>query len=152
MRTPERRAPALRAFKRASGSAVGAAAASAEDMSHAIAISCRGTRCTPAMEACIRFWAARLDLAHGPIERCDVTIDLPDQPGRRRRKYHVGLAVTCDSGPPAVVDRREISGTHGDLFAAVHDAFTLAGRELAGRPAEAGVTGTRGEGGRRPAR
>ncbi len=85
------------------------------------------------MEACIRFWAMRLDLAHGPIERCEVTIDLPQQPGRGRRKYRVGLTVTRSDAPPTVIDRKEVSGTHGHLFEAVHDAFTLADRELAAR-------------------
>ncbi len=133
MRALSSAATELRACRAATRHTVGAASAWTDAMSHEVSIACRGTRCTPAMEACIRFWAARLDLAQGPIERCEVTIDRSQQPGRRRRTYHVGLTLTRRDGPPTVIDRQEVSGTHAQLFAAVRDAFTLAGLELAAR-------------------
>ena len=98
-------------------------------VSHVVDIECRGTRCTAALEASIRFWAARLDRLHGPIARCVVAIELAHRPGRRRRNYGVVLAVS-GRGAPILVDRQGVAGTPQDLYVAVRDAFEDARREL----------------------
>jgi ribosome-associated translation inhibitor RaiA len=89
-----------------------------------IEIEFRGLAASPAVEATVQRWGARLDRAYDRIMRCSVMIDLPHRHHRHGQEFRVRVEL-------AIPDRI-IVVTHAsaDIYASVADAFHAARRQL----------------------
>jgi hypothetical protein len=94
-----------------------------------IDIRYRGTRCSPMLESCIRFWAARLFAVCGDLERCEVAIDVERRAQGGPRSYRVRLRLRVP-GEDLVVTKEAAParGARSSVFECVHDAFRAARR------------------------
>lgn len=104
-----------------------------------IEITFRGITSSPAVEAAIGRWAARLDHAFDEIRSCAVVVQQPPHWPGLGRKFVVDLEL-------AVSDRtiRAHAGghdeVHDDIYVAVADAFRAAIRQLRDRAHDLGAS------------
>lgn len=89
-------------------------------------IAFRGMPVSPALEAAIHRWVARLGRVHPRILRCHVWVDQPHHRHRHGDRFQVKVVVALPGG--------EITCAHepGDtnVYLAVSDAFAAARRRL----------------------
>ena len=85
---------------------------------------------TPALEAFVHQWAAKLERASDRIERGHVLIERPHQHQHQGQRVHV-LVTLAVPGPDIVVSRdHSLDGAHEDVYVAIRDAFRAARRQL----------------------
>jgi ribosome-associated translation inhibitor RaiA len=84
----------------------------------------RGMPASPAVEAMVRRWIARLDRAYDRIIRCGVVIELPHRHGRHGQPFHVRIELAVPDHIIVVAQESE------DIYALVGDAFHAARRQL----------------------
>jgi len=80
---------------------------------------------SPAIEAAVATWVARLEHVHDRIQRCHVWVDLPHRHRRRGASFQVKVSVSIPDAE-ALISRRE----HRDVYLALADAFVALRRQL----------------------
>lgn len=99
-------------------------------MSTPLHISFRDMQASPALEAFIGEWLAKLERVHDRIERCDVVIERPHQHHRQGQRLRVRITLAVP-GPDIVVSHdHALDGAHEDAYVAIRDAFMAARRQL----------------------
>jgi ribosome-associated translation inhibitor RaiA len=88
-------------------------------------ITFRGMAPSPAIEAAVATWAARLDHIYDRVQHCHVWIDLPHRHRRRGAQFQVKISVAIPDAE-AVVSHHEDT----DVYLALGDAFVAARRQL----------------------
>jgi len=99
-------------------------------MTFPVNITFRDLERTPAIDAFVQRWVAKLEESHPRIERCDVVIERPHQHKHQGQPFHVRVTLAVP-GPDVVVSRdHAVDGRHEDLYVALGDAFRAARRRL----------------------
>lgn len=91
----------------------------------ALQISSRDFSLTPAIEQAIRHKASKLIQFFDRITGCSVVVETPHRHQHKGMQYHVSIRLAVP-GHEVVVKREP----HEDLYVAIRDAFTAAGRQL----------------------
>lgn len=89
-------------------------------------IAFRGMPVSPALDAAIRRWVARLGRVHPRIQRCHVWVDLPHHRHRHGDRFQVKVVVAVPGGEIAAAHEPG----HSNVYLAVSDAFAAARRRL----------------------
>ncbi len=93
-------------------------------------ISFRDMELTPALDAFVREWVAKLEHVYDRIERCEVLVDRPHQHHHQGQRIRVRITLAVP-GPDIVVSHdHALDGAHEDAYVAIRDAFQSARRQL----------------------
>lgn len=95
-----------------------------------IKIAFRGMTSSPAVEAFVREWAAKLEGVYGRIQRCDVVVEAPHLRRRQGNQYRVRVALSVPGGQLVVSRDAGVDQAHQDVYVAVRDSFQAARRQL----------------------
>jgi ribosome-associated translation inhibitor RaiA len=93
-------------------------------------ISFLGMTPSPAVEAAVRSWVARLGRQHDRIEHCHITIALPHRHKRHGGRFQVRITVALPGREIAVTHDRYRDDSHESIYATLADAFDAARRQL----------------------
>src|SRR5262245_20788210 len=86
---------------------------------------------SPAIEAKVRRKARWLERYFGRVTSCRVVIEAPHRHHNKGNHYHVKVFMSLPGGHVVTASRDADQGhAHEDLYAAVHDAFEAARRQL----------------------
>ena len=99
-------------------------------MNNPVDISFRGMDTSPAVEAAVNKWVARLDHAFGRIERCSVILEMPHNHHRQGRTFQVHITLTVPDRTIAISRDPGTDPRHEDVYVAIADAFRAARRQL----------------------
>lgn len=99
-------------------------------MNTPVDITFRAMDPSPAVEASIKDWAARLDHSFDRIERCAVVIEIPHRHQRQGNTFHVRIELTVPNQVIAVSRDPGLDHKHEDVHVAIADAFRAARRQL----------------------
>jgi ribosome-associated translation inhibitor RaiA len=90
----------------------------------------RGTPASPAVEQAITQAVAKLEALNNRITRCDVTVEVPTSHHRKGGQFHVRITLTVPGEVIAVSHDPGDKAAHENVYAAIHDAFDVARRQL----------------------
>ncbi|MBI1180441.1 MAG: 30S ribosomal protein S30 [Alphaproteobacteria bacterium] len=94
-------------------------------------IAFEGLEPSDSVAARVRQEASKLEHFYHRITSCRVVIDKPHQHHQRGNAYYVRIHVTLPGGGDVVVSRDPGNRrAHSDVYAAIHDAFAAAKRQL----------------------
>jgi ribosome-associated translation inhibitor RaiA len=99
-------------------------------MNTPVEITFLGMSPSPAVEAVIQRWAARLDRVCERIQRCSVTVGIPHRHKSHGNAVRVGIEVTVPDRVIAVSREPGRDPTHEDVYNSIADAFRAARRQL----------------------
>ncbi len=85
---------------------------------------------SPAVEASIERWLARLEHVHERIEFCAVVVDKPCRRHRHGAPFHVRITLAIPDHTISVSHDPDRDEGHTDVYVAIADAFRAARRQL----------------------
>ena len=80
---------------------------------------------SPAVEAFVARWVAKLDHAYDRVERCSVVVELPHRRHRHGKQFRVTLQLRVPGTTLSITDE-----AHEDIYVAIAEAFRTARRRL----------------------
>jgi cold shock CspA family protein len=83
-----------------------------------------------AIEGNIREKAAKLDSLHKRIVSCRVIVEAPHRHHHKGKLYHVRVDLTVPGGELVINREPSKRASHADVYVAIRDAFSAAGRRL----------------------
>ena len=99
-------------------------------MENPVQITFRGIERSPAIEDYVRQRATKLGTFFDRIIGCHVTLETPHQHHRHGRHYRILIDLTVPGDELVVGRTPDVGSRHGDVYAAIDDAFDDAGRVL----------------------
>jgi len=93
-------------------------------------ITFRHTDSSPALEACIRKLAARLEKFSGRIVRCHVIVAPTPYHQHHGRLFDVRVGITLPDAEIAIRRAHPATHAHEDAYVAIRDAFRAVRRKL----------------------
>lgn len=99
-------------------------------MNTPVDITFRSMEPSPAVEASVKKWVARLEHDYDRVERCSVVIEIPHRHHRQGQTFQVHITVTVPEHTIAVSRDPGTDHTHEDVFVAISDAFRAARRQV----------------------
>jgi ribosome-associated translation inhibitor RaiA len=99
-------------------------------MSVPVEITFRSIPPSPAVEAAITRWVAKLEHAYARIARCSVVVEIPHRRQRQGNAFRVAIQLAVPGETITVAREPGFDPAHEDLYVAIGDAFRAARRRL----------------------
>src|SRR5687768_9119465 len=94
-------------------------------MAATLDLTFRSMPASPAVEAHVARWVAKLDHAYDRVERCNVVVELPHRRHRSGKCFRITLQLRVPGSTLSITDE-----AHEDVYVAIAEAFRVARRRL----------------------